>query len=1712
MSYDVAVQRGVEDFGSAVGADTNDVAITTVGNVEDAFPFLHNSQNSASGLTTADAVTKNPDDMSMGCLLQDASTVRLNRLATGEDADYKGHWGLWEYIGDPGGPNEFIVREQRLQLVTGGVASLNRDISALTNAVDDFTKLVPVVTGYVNENTATTGFNLRPTLRIDVGAEELIFERTATTTRIGIYYALVEFTGSNWQVEQNVSHTYTAAGTDETETISTISAWDTAFIFASHHTDQANLDEIGWTVRPGSTVTTVRFRMRSGATIATDERTIAFVVRNPTIAVTHDDSITGSQAELASGATGQSYTITAISNPITAADALCSVDCAGTGNAHPRAHWGWALGSTTLVEFRRGRSGQVGDAVIQVIEFSQRVVETTSFAPSAGAATVAFDADHICDVPAGAARFEGAAVGSQHLFSAHRAALSLDVESVLGVAVRIKDTGVDSVIFKKTNVAGTAFEYELVYLEAIPGFRFTARDNTDSTNVSVVSSVEPVTNRWYVILCFVSETAFGGSVGIQLFSVEERGLDEIAQFTVKGGFTIAPIVTADFYVGWDPVAAGDPADADIQQVRRWNALLVGVTLTAYVNLGRGRTHAELEEFGVAAGAAWSNLVFSFELNEVDANASRGLARKDSHTSGLELVEGGSLDLVGSVSGHRTSVLAARSVSIFTGEKVIQCGQLGVNFTQAGTGHIFDSTPLATAWDIDSATGHTFEIWFRVDVFEFGVGNFAPLFTRWKTLLTPNTKYRLNLFESGELQFTVAAPTQRNVSITPGLVAGRIYQVICELDFLNNEIRILLSSVEDGYNFASATTSGAVAPQTTGPSLRLGSDEDVSGTEFDGMMCRFRKWSLIFSNPNKTILWNGGKGWSYNNLPSPMDKPEGSFEMGEYSSGVVEVRRIDSTNVAEADALRDTNTFPSREGVGCPIFADSAVVTIDADHVVQLGQVAADFPGGANDDLTTDANAALDIGSATGHTFEVWFFLDSVAETRIFSRYTLLAGQDRYYLRVEPNGQVVWSVTGAVGLINVKYSEKVQSGRWYQAICDVDFTANQASLRISSGCGPIGPRETVTIGSLTPNAGGPTLIWGRNPNVPNSGLDGAVCRWRKWDGVLGSDPAASTALFYGGKGRMYADLPSPWGAGDGNLEAAFEMVEKKNAVARLDFFGGLLTSAARASRTGVGGATCADTALVTTISDKIVTARQLCARFGGSGSRLVSDGPTWDLANDGAFEVWIRITGTTDASIIEKWNHLDITDSAFRLRLDTGDLVLDYVDNGAGSTLVIGDVGTPESGATLGIVGIWAQVVLLWNHGASSSVNAVLSYGGIPRRNVVSFATVALTGGLTSVQNFNIGYSGETAAVFDGDVQMLRRFGGVFDALGGSFPEIDDLYDCGRGVWQYAEVPSPWVDVLSRQTELAEFSDGTHTVIRRTSLNATVYAPLDDFTDAAAFTPSASGTGCVVCADSPTSAIDAQKIVQTTSFAVAADAATTANDADEIKQTTTAVQADAATTAIDAQLRMNVDVAVSADAATALFDAQKVIQSGATDVQASTAFVTIDASEIKHTTMAVVAGTAFVTIDASYVRVAAAVTVQAGDATAIATGQKVIQTTMTAQAGVAVVAFDTQSVYGVTMATVAGAATTAIDAQKIHQVSVAVSTGTAFVTISADEIKHTTMAVSMGVAVVAIDADEIKQTTMAVEADLATADSPVRILVIPANEELVLAREVFRKLS
>ena len=60
---------------------------------------------------------------------------------------------------------------------------------------------------------------------------------------------------------------------------------------------------------------------------------------------------------------------------------------------------------------------------------------------------------------------------------------------------------------------------------------------------------------------------------------------------------------------------------------------------------------------------------------------------------------------------------------------------------------------------------------------------------------------------------------------------------------------------------------------------------------------------------------------------------------------------------------------------------------------------------------------------------------------------------------------------------------------------------------------------------------------------------------------------------------------------------------------------------------------------------------------------------------------------------------------------------------------------------------------------------------------------------------------------------------------------------------------------------------------------------------------------------------------------------------------------------------------------------------------------------------------------------------------------------------------------------------------------------------------TRAAVCKGLEVFGIHLDPAKNAACrATESVISTDDSPVKIIVIPANEELVLAREVYRKLT
>jgi hypothetical protein len=1523
LSYDVKTQRGVANFGAT--EDALDVTVTSVGNVEDAFARLNNTVNASSGRSTADTVNINADDVSMGCIMDAVDNIALTRVSTGDNVDYRANWELWEYIGDPGGPNEFIVREQRLQLLSATVATVTRDISALTNAVSDFSKLVPVLLGFRDEATGAT-WDQKPTIRVNVGGEELIFERTTTTNRVACEYALIEFTGSNWQVEQNVSHTYTAAGTDETETISTITDWATAFIFATHHTDQNGLDETGYTVRPGSSTTTVRFRMRSGATIATDERTIAFVVRNPDVVVEHLDSITGSEADLASGNTTQSWTATTVDS-LTASAVIGYADCAGTGTAYPRQFWGLNLGAS-VVEWRRGRSGQVSDAAAQVIQFPQRVVDTDPTV-QASTATVANDVD----------------------------------------VIRQTDPTVQA-----------------------------------STAVTVFD----------VVRISVETTSFA------------------------------------------PQAATGTVALDVDPIK-------------------------------------------------------------------------------------------------------QAAQFGVNFNRQGSGQIQDGTP-STDWDINTAAGHTFEIWFRVDVLEFGTANFARLFGRWTTLLSPNKKYKLDVDEDGDLTWFVSASTDRNRRLSNVIEAGITYQAICEIDFPSNQIRLTLSSLEGGWKIASGTTTGSITAVAGGTALRLGSDPNIAGAEFDGMMCRLRKWDALFTVGELETLFNNGEGRMFEDLPPAFSQAggdiAGAFELDEYSDGTTEVRRFDRLAPdTQSASLRDTNTMPSRSGMGFSVFPSIPLVVEDSDKIVQFGQAAVQFVGGDDNAISTPARTALDLDNAAGHTFECWFFMDAhlsaVSGSYLFSRWSLLPGQERYNLAITSGGKMAWTIVDDGSVVRtVNWSGTFVPGVWYQVITSVDYPNNTVSIRVSSGC-ELGDVDRSTAGSYTFLSGGPSLSWGRNPNLVDSSIPGAICRWRKWSGVLDSDSDAAY-LFNDGMGRMYDDLAGNFSVASTNQEAAFEMLEQSTA-ARRDFVNGLLTTDGRGFRGGVGGAMCASRALAATSNDRIITTRQHAPDFTGTGNGLATSGTAggWHLFNDGAYEVWVKIDGTSDATIIGRWDTASVANSEFRLRISSGDLVWDYEDGGSAASLTIGTLGTDTSGATLPIVGVWAQIVLLWDM-PGFEVVAIVSWGGMPRARIVTATPAGTMTANTSTKDFVVGNDPDYGGGFTGQIQMVRIFGGIFDSLGSGFSEIDSLYDCGRGVWQPGEMDSPWVNVMNRQVECGEFSDGTEITLRRAINLTNTRIPADDFTDAGQLTASTGGTGCVACAETATTAIPATRIIQTavavqastatvvidadsltqTAVAVQASTALVVIDADKISQTSPTVQAETATTVFDAQVRMAVSMSPQAETATTAFDVDKISQTSPT-VQAATATVSISADELTQTAVAVQASTALVaddvdkisqtaptvqastattaidgTVTAGGVLVTGDVVAQASTALAVTSVDEIKQTSPTVQAATATVTTDADHIPQTSPTVQASTALVVIDVDKISQTSPTVQAVTATVAIDAEPLLTASPTVQASTALVVTDADKISQTAPTVQASTATTvfDAQLRMataLAVQASTALAV---------
>ena len=240
---DVKVQRGSFILGNGTASKTLTAGVdyTAPSAASAAFVRIISSRHHSMADFTNGGI-QSPDDATVridypsGDITDD---IRFTRYATSGGS--KVCWEIIEYTGSAGGPNEFIVRGVgEISFGYGEATKLSGTISGITSRSD----CVPFLTyaasdGSINDQ-ARHAFRL--SVVDDSGNDKVQGDRNDTTGDPTKYagYACVEFTGSNWSVQQ-IDHTYSNPGNEETEAITDVGALTRAF-FHAHYSHQDNQD------------------------------------------------------------------------------------------------------------------------------------------------------------------------------------------------------------------------------------------------------------------------------------------------------------------------------------------------------------------------------------------------------------------------------------------------------------------------------------------------------------------------------------------------------------------------------------------------------------------------------------------------------------------------------------------------------------------------------------------------------------------------------------------------------------------------------------------------------------------------------------------------------------------------------------------------------------------------------------------------------------------------------------------------------------------------------------------------------------------------------------------------------------------------------------------------------------------------------------------------------------------------------------------------------------------------------------------------------------------------------------------------------------------------------------------------------------------------------------------------------------------------------
>jgi hypothetical protein len=332
-----------------------------------AFVRITNSHNTGAGNTAATA-GQNADDMT--AYISNPGNILTSFTITRPPAalsNTRVEWEIVEFIGKLDTDNEMRVRSVgTVSYTTATVVATGTPVSGVV----DNSKVVVFVTGASNRNTSRNFYASQVTAEWDAATQSPVFRRGASGSSIvDVSYAVVEYTGANWQI-QRVQHSYVAAGVIETENITAVNSLARTFLHVQKRMGATtNVVHFGHEVWLSS-IGAVSFQLESGASVAVEQTSVAWVIENI------QSGVGEMKVQRSNGATtGGTGPLTLTINLMTPVEStnntsiMANTRAAGANTSYPRPMAGFGLTSTSTYTIWRSNTGSNMTYRVELIEW-----------------------------------------------------------------------------------------------------------------------------------------------------------------------------------------------------------------------------------------------------------------------------------------------------------------------------------------------------------------------------------------------------------------------------------------------------------------------------------------------------------------------------------------------------------------------------------------------------------------------------------------------------------------------------------------------------------------------------------------------------------------------------------------------------------------------------------------------------------------------------------------------------------------------------------------------------------------------------------------------------------------------------------------------------------------------------------------------------------------------------------------------------------------------------------------------------------------------------------------------------------------------------------------------------------------------------------------------------------------------------------------------